>query len=176
MTALKRRSRAVVPLVVALTMSMFVGGLTVYADDLSVPEGVATGSTPTSFVVTEDMLHNDVVVSIPSELILRYDADRNVLTKEDYVSASGSLRRNKHLEVSVPSTIMYEHVSASSVTVNGVLSFGRPSGGIQEEQWNSNEVLNSDKREISSTVDADDLEYAGSYKATIRYQISVKDN
>lgn len=173
---MKRRSRAVAPLVVAFAVSMFVGGMTVYADDLKVPEGVATGSTPTSFVVSNDMLQNDVVVSIPSELILRYDADRNVLTKEDYVSASGSLRRNKHLEVSVPSNITYAHASASSVTVNGVLGFGNASGGIQEEQWSAKEVLDADKRSISSTVNVDDLEYAGSYKATIRYQISVKDN
>lgn len=155
---------------------MFVGGLTVYADDLEVPEGVATGSTPTSFVVTNDMLQNDVIVSIPSELVLVYDADRNIFTKEDYVSASGSLRRNKHLEASVPSTIVYEHAAASSIKANGVLSFGRASGNRQEEQWDANQVLNIDKRGISSTVDADDLEYAGSYKATIRYQISVVDN
>lgn len=68
----------------AFMLSVLVGSIKVYADDLRIPDNETTGSTPTSFVVTNDMLiSNDLVVSIPSELVLTYDESANIFTRRD---------------------------------------------------------------------------------------------
>lgn len=160
----------------AFMLSVLVGSIKVYADDLRIPDNETTGSTPTSFVVTNDMLiSNDLVVSIPSELVLTYDESANIFTRRDYVTASGSLKSSKRLEVSIPTTITYQHTSLSGVTVTGFLDFGSASGGRGIEYWTPSQVQNDDSRSICSTVDADNLEYAGRYKATITYRILIKD-
>ena len=175
MVVLKPRCSGVL-LSAVFMLSVLAGGITAYADELKIPGNETTGSTPTSFVVTNDMLiSNDLIVSIPSELVLSYDKSANIFTRRDYVTASGIMKSSKRLEVSVPQTITYRHTSLSDVAVTGFLDFGSASGGRGTEYWTPTEVQNEDSRSIRSTVDADNLEYAGSSKATITYRISIKD-
>lgn len=158
-------------LIALLTGAMLItSGVSAFASNISVT-GSSTGSTPSSFVATDDMLCNDVVVTIPAELILTYNSSTKKLTDSDVVTAQGEIKSGKHLEVSVPTSITYQNAAASSVTVNGALNFG--SNG--KEKWTPSQVETSsgNSRQITSTVDAHDLEYAGTYRATITYNFSI---
>lgn len=142
------------------------GRLPVHASDVPVTDST-TGSTPTSFVATNDMLQNNVIVSIPAEMILTYNASTKKLTDADYVSVRGDVKSGKHLEVSVPTNVVYR---SSNAYVNGVITFG--SGGT--EKWTPSQVsASNNSRQITSTVNAYDLDYAGNYSTTITFNISI---
>lgn len=142
------------------------GRLPVLASDIPVTDST-TGYTPTSFVATNDMLQNNVVVSIPAEMILTYNASTKKLTDTDSVSVRGDIKSGKHLEVSVPANVSYY---SSKANVNGTLTFG--SGGT--EKWTPSQVSSSNNsRQITSTVNASDLDYAGTYSTTITFNISI---
>lgn len=144
--------------------------LVAFASDISVTDST-TGYTSTKFVATEDMLCNDVVVTIPAEMVLNYNTSSKTLSSSDIVIAQGSIKAGKHLEVSVPTNISYQNTASSSIVVRGALKFG--SNG--KEVWTPTQVsaTSGDSRQITSTVNAYDLEYAGTYKATITYNISI---
>lgn len=149
---------------------LITNGVSVFASDITV-SGNSIGSTPTSFIATEDMLCNEVIVSIPAEMVLTYDSATKKLSDSDVVIAKGDIKSGRHLEVSVPTNITYKHVASESITVNGVLNFG--TNGVEE--WTPSQVGSSagDSRQISSVVDAHELDYTGTYKATIIYNISI---
>lgn len=150
------------------------GSLPVGATDVPV-DSTSTGSTPTSFIATDDMLQNDVIVSIPADMILTYNSSTKKLTDSDIVTARGDIKAGKHLEVSVPTSITYQNKASSSIDVNGVLNFGSVFNNRGVEKWTPSQVSSSagDSRQITSTVNAYDLEYAGTYKATITFNISI---
>lgn len=149
-----------------LATTMLWGSLTAHAADTTVTDST-TSSTPTSFVATSDMLQNNVIVSIPAEMILNYNASTKKLTDTDYVSARGDIKSGKHLEVSVPTSITYR---SSNSNVNGVITFG--SGGT--EKWTPSQVsASNNNRYITSTVNAYDLDSVGNYSATINFNISI---
>lgn len=149
-----------------LMATLLWGSLTVHAADIPVTDST-TSSTPTSFVATNDMLQNNVIVSIPAEMILTYNASTKKLTDADYVSVRGDVKSGKHLEVSVPTNVAYR---SSNAYVNGVITFG--SGGT--EKWTPSQVsASNNSRQITSTVNAYDLDYAGNYSTTITFNISI---
>lgn len=154
----------------ALVFSLMWGMLPVYATDIAVSDAT-TGTTPTSFVATNDMLQNNVVVSIPAEMVLTYNATTKKLTDTESVSVRGDIKSGKHLEVSVPNNVAYQ---SSGNYVNGVLTFGTSSGGRGVETWTPTQASSSsNSRQITSTVNAADLDYAGTYTTTITFSISI---
>lgn len=153
-----------------LIFSLLWGTIPAHATEIAVSD-TTTGTTPTSFVATNDMLQNNVVVSIPAEMVLTYNATTKKLTDTESVSVRGDIKSGKHLEVSVPTNVAYQ---SSGNYVNGVLTFGTTSGGRGTETWTPTQASSSsNSRQITSTVNASDLDYAGTYSTTITFSISI---
>ena len=167
---------------VALMMvsTMLVGGtLTAYAQDISVTDDSVTGSSPTSFNVTADMLGGDLVVTIPDTLTLDYDSANSQFSKTSQVNAKGNINPAKKLEVSVPTDVTYLHADDNSVDAAGTLAFGTTDGDNQKETWTASALRTGGTsgvdKDLTSTVPLSEVEYIGTYEATVTFNISLVD-
>jgi hypothetical protein len=127
-------------------------------------------------------LGGEVVVSVPAELVLGADANSNaILTKKDIVSARGRLRANQKLSITTPTSISYANGDDNTVTVPGVVAFGTTSGDNQLAEWSAAEMVKGVKegevgivhKDISSTVQKEDIDYVGTYTTNLLYSIQV---
>lgn len=159
---------------------LLTSGVSVFAaSDVNVSGGSATGSTPSSFSVDTSVLGGDLVVTIPAELTLTYDSASGTFKTTDVVTANGRILASKKFEVKVPSTVTYKNQDDNAITVDGAIGFGTTSGSYQIEEWSASELLTSMttpvNKNISATVNKDDIDYIGTYKATVTYDFSVVD-
>lgn len=146
-----------------------------------------------------DVLGGDLIISVPAELrlVLMEDKDSegnglgtySYLTKADDVYAVGRTKVSQYLDVKAPTDITY--IADDAVTqdqkdesaVPGVVKFGiTDTDGDQKETWNAKElvagvgkesVTDGTGKEISSTVQKEDIKYIGSYTATIDYNATL---
>lgn len=143
----------------------------------------ADGTTKTDFVVDNTILGGDLIVSIPAEMILSYDADNEVMVEADYVSASGRCSSTSNLEVKTLTSITYANDADNSIEVPGTIEFGVTSDAYQITEWSAAELLtgikNIDdrvKKNITASVLKADIDFVGTYSTTILYNISVLDS
>jgi len=145
-------------------------------------ETTADGTTKTDFVADSTILGGDLIVSIPAEMILTYDAENSVMTKTDYVSATGRCASTSKLEIKTLTSITYANDADNSISVPGTIAFGTTSGDYQVTDWSAPELLtgvktpaNVVKKNITASVQKDDIDYVGIYGTSILYNISVLD-
>ena len=156
---------------------LMTNGLTVFASDLDVSGGTATGSTPTSFEVDTSILGGDLVVSIPAEMTLTYDSEKEKFVDEDFVSASGRILASKKLVVKTPTNVTYKNTDDNAITVDGTIAFGVVVDADGVENWSAAELLTGlttpVEKGITATVEKADISYIGEYSTAITYNISV---
>lgn len=167
-------------LALAMAGTMLVGGtLTAYAQDISVTGDTATGSSPTTFEVTAEMLGGDLVVTVPDTLTLEYDSENSQFSKTSQVNAKGNINPSKKLEVSVPTDITYLHADDGSVDAEGTLSFGATDGDNQKSTWLASDLQGGGSagvdKDLTSTVPLSEVEYIGTYEATVTFDIELVD-
>lgn len=148
--------------------------------DISVESDTADGETLTKFEVDNTILGGDLIVSIPAEMTLEYDATSETMTKADYVSASGRCGANQKLEIRTATSITYKDDKKAEITVPGTVAFGVAEADKQLENWTAVELLTGVKtpdsivkKDISATVQKSDIDYIGSYSSVIQYNITV---
>ena len=155
------------------------GSLTANAQDVSRSGDTVTGSSVTNFVVTAEMLGGDLVVTVPDTLTLAFDEDNSCFTKTSQVNVKGNINPSKKLEVSVPTDITYLHTDDSTVDADGTLTFGVIDGANQKTTWSASDlqVAGSDgvNKDLTSTVPLSEVEYVGTYEATVIFNIEVVD-
>lgn len=168
--------------ILALIMvgTMVLGGtMTAYAGDISVTGDTASGSSPTNFVVTAEMLGGDLVVTVPDTLTLAYDEENSRFSKTSQVNAKGNINPSKKLEVSVPTDITYFHADDSSVDAEGTLTFGATDGTNQKSTWLASDLQVAGSvgvnKDLTSTVPLSEVEYVGTYETTVTFNIELVD-
>lgn len=92
--------------------------------DIPIESDTADGETLTKFEVDNTILGGDLIVSIPAEMTLEYDATSETMTKADYVSASGRCGANQKLEIRTATSITYKDDKKAEITVPGTVAFG----------------------------------------------------
>ena len=80
-------------------------------------------------------------------------------------------------EVSVPNSVTYVHTNDADVDAAGTLSFGVSDGDNQKETWSAS-ALRAGKtagvdKDLTSTVPMSEVEYIGTYEATVTFQIAL---
>lgn len=165
--------RRFLSLIGVLTLAM---SMNVYAADVTVTSNSHSDDIPTSFTVTDDMLGGEVILSVPSEMVLTLSADGLKLTDTDTILAKGDIVASKHLELSVPTSLTYKNDADTSIEVPGSLTF--ETNGYTE--WSADELeanlTSPTYKDISVDVDMDDIDYIGVYRATITYNVKVETN
>lgn len=160
-----------------MTMTLIGGTIPAYAQDIAVTGDNATGSSPTSFSVTADMLGGDLVVTVPDTLTLEYDQTNSRFAKISQVNAKGNINPAKKLEVSVPTSVTYVHTDDADVDAAGTLSFGVSTGDNQKETWSASALRTGGTtgvdKNLTSTVPMSEVEYIGTYQATVTFQIAL---
>lgn len=143
-------------------------------------ETEADGTTKTDFTVDNLILGGDLVVSIPAEMILAYDSDKEIMTKEDYVSATGRCASTSKLEIKTLTSITYTNEKDNNIKVPGTIAFGTASEDYQITEWSALELLTGVKipadvvkKNIAASVLKSDIDFVGTYSTTILYNISV---
>ena len=168
-------------LAVALASTMVLGGtITANAQTINVTGDTATGSSPTSFNVTADMLEGgDLVITVPDSLTLEYSAENGNFTKEAQVNAKGNINPAKQVVVTTPTNVTYTHADDASITADGTVTFGTEDGTNQKTSWSAVELHDGGttgvSKALSSVVEKSEVEYIGEYTATVTYTISVVD-
>ena len=164
----------------ALTMAIvlsFGGTAMANAQSIPVTGDTATGSSPSSFDVTADMLGGDLIVDVPDTLTLAYDAEHSNFSKTSQVKAKGNISPAKKLEVSVPTDITYLHADDNNVDAQGTLAFGSADGSNQKETWTASDLQAGGStgvdRDLTSTVPLSEVEYVGTYEATVTFNIAL---
>lgn len=163
------------------------------------PDGQLSGNTLTMFEVDnpqldtdkpDDVLGGDLVVSVPAELRLAYTEDKKIFTKDDKVYAVGRTHVSDILKIATDENIWYVSDDATpelleqfpEAKVKGVIAFGEQEDNKQVSQWLASELLQGVfkhsveegvGKDISSTVQKDEVVYTGSYSATIWYNITL---
>lgn len=159
--------------VTILTLSS--NGLFAYASEITVTGDTYSGSFESNFVIDDSVLGGDLIVSVPAEMVLSYDSSSDTFTKSDVVTAKGGIVSSKRLEITVPTTVVYSNKKSDVVNVDGSVTFG--TNGV--DKWMADELRSSTipvERDISVSVDKNDISYTGTYSTTINYTISVVDN
>lgn len=164
----------------ALATSMILGGTPVYAQTVSVTSGTGSGSSPSSFTVTADMLTGgDLVVTIPDSLDLVYDDASSQFTKTSKVNVKGNINPAKKVVISTPTNITYRHEDDTTVTADGTVTFGSTSVNNQKAEWSATELKDGGEagvdKDISSSVAKSEVEYIGTYKATVEFTVGLED-
>lgn len=164
----------------ALATSMILGGTPVHAQTVSVTSGTGSGSSPSSFTVTADMLTGgDLVVTIPDSLDLAYDDASSQFTKTSKVNVKGNINPAKKVVISTPTNITYRHEDDTTITADGTVTFGSTSVNNQKAEWSATELKDGGEagvdKNISSSVAKSEVEYIGTYKATINFNVSLED-
>lgn len=163
-----------------MALSLVLGGTSVaHAQDISVTGNSATGSSPSQFDVTSDMLGGDLVVNVPDTLTLTYDASQKKFSKTSQVNAKGNINPAKKLEVSVPTSVTYTHKDDSSIEAHGTLKFGAEDGSNQKETWSAESLQGAGSsgvnKDLTSTVPISEVGYVGTYRATVTFNIELVD-
>lgn len=167
--------------ILALAMATAIMGstVTVNAQTIDSSGGSGTGSSPSEFSVTAEMLGGDLVVTIPDSMTLEYSQENANFTKTAQVNAKGNINPAQKLEVTVPTAITYIHSDSEAVTADGTLSFGVTDGDNQKETWSAEDLRNAStsgvNKDITSTVPLSEVEYAGDYTSTINFTINLVD-
>lgn len=167
--------------ILALAMATAIMGstVTVNAQTIDSSGGSGTGSSPSEFSVTAEMLGGDLVVTIPDSMTLEYSQENANFTKTAQVNAKGNINPAQKLEVTVPTAITYTHSDSETVTADGTLSFGVTDGDNQKETWSAEDLRNAStfgvNKDITSTVPLSEVEYAGDYTSTINFSINLVD-
>lgn len=167
--------------ILALAMATAIMGstVTVNAQTIDSSGGSGTGSSPSEFSVTAEMLGGDLVVTIPDSMTLEYSQENANFTKTAQVNAKGNINPAHKLEVTVPTAITYTHSDSEAVTADGTLSFGVTDGDNQKETWSAEDLRNAStsgvNKDITSTVPLSEVEYAGDYTSTINFTINLVD-
>ena len=167
-------------LAVALASTMVLGGtITANAQTINVTGDTATGSSPTSFSVTADMLAGgDLVITVPDGLTLAQNEGKTAFESSANVNAKGNINPAKRVVVTTPTDITYSHADDDSVTADGTVTFGTADGTNQMTTWSAKELHDGGtsgvNKPISATVPMTEVEYIGTYNATVHYNISVE--
>lgn len=165
--------------ILALAMATAIMGSTVTVNAQTVDVGSGTGSSPSEFSVTAEMLGGDLVVSIPDSMTLEYSQENANFSKTAQVNAKGNINPSQKLEVTVPTAITYIHSDSEAITADGTLSFGVTDGDNQKETWSAEDLKNASSlgvdKNITSTVPLSEVEYAGDYTSTINFTINLVD-
>lgn len=173
------KSRKLVAL--ALATSMMLGGtLTAFAQDVSLTDGSGTGTTPTTFTTTADMLEGgDLVVSIPDALTLSQNEGKTAFEASNNVSAKGNINPAKKVVVTTPTNTTYTHVDDVSVTADGTVTFGITDGVNQKTEWSASELHTGGAtgvaKPITANVPMSEVEYIGDYNSSVIFTIELQD-
>lgn len=138
---------------------------------------VKAESTKTSFTADNDMIGGELIVQVPDEMVLNLNEDSSKFTNTDKVSAWGITSPKKVLTVSTDSSIKYKNGYDESIEVNADVIFGDEGSA----KWTASELRegytsgNHKSYDVTSDVNKDDVDYIGTYKSTIYWNISLKE-
>lgn len=146
--------------------------------------GTVTEDLTVTFKYAEDVsvLGGTLVLSIPAEMELAYDASTGAYMKTDSVYASGRCGMKKRLDVQTPQHITFVNNDDDSVVIeNAKVTFGSAvSDGSMQEQWSATELREGIGspvgKSISVAVDKAAIDYLGSYNSLITYNVSLVEN
>lgn len=166
-------------LAAVLASSMVLGGtITAKAQTISVT-GDTTGTSPTSFNVTADMLGGDLVVTVPDAMTLSQNAGKTAFESSNNVNAKGNINPAKKLVITTPTNITYTHADDASVTADGTVTFGTTDGVNQKTEWSAVELHDGGTTGVDKAITADvamtEVEYIGDYNSSIVFNINIVD-
>lgn len=176
----------------AMMMSlMLVGGMSVPSFAAEVPVGgdTASGTVDSQFIATADMLGGGLVVSIPADLNLTYDAGSASLKKEDFVTVKGSISATKRVDISVAKDNTWStQAGLSTLNASGTVTFagvGETNKDLGDGEvstttvsYSASEVRasnNQDKKTVNAVVATSDIPAEGTYNATVKFHIQLAD-
>lgn len=145
----------------------------------SVPVYAAGDSTATNFSVDSSVLGGSLVVVVPDNVNLTKNGE--VFTGTGKVYAEGVTSPTKMISVSTDETVTYTNQSKDSITVDASVTFG--TNGVAT--WDATTLKDNidieaeaDKvgYDITSTVQVSDIDYIGTYKTNILFNISLVEN
>lgn len=145
----------------------------------SVPVYAAGDTTATNFSVDSSTLGGSLVVVIPDNVNLTKNGE--VFTGTGKVYAEGVTTPTKMISVSTDETVIYTNQSKDSITVDANVTFG--TNGVAT--WDATTLKDNlsisaeaDKIgfDITSTVQLSDIDYIGTYKTNILFNISLVEN
>lgn len=140
------------------------GGVSAFAD---------TKTADTSFTATADMLGGGLIVTIPDNVALTKSGDEFVGTGK--VTAQGITSPKSVLSVSTNPKITYANQYKSDITVDASVSFGTDCSA----SWTASELkanLTAEPKlgyDITATVPFSKIDYIGTYKTNILFNISL---
>lgn len=185
-----KRLKMVVALAMAMTM-VFGSAMSVSAADVTVDTDSTSGSCDSQFEVDSSMLGGNLVVSIPADLNLAYDAGTQTFAKDDYVTVKGSIAATKKVDISVveENTWTIQETMAVPLTASGTVVIGtdpaanKTVGNVTADMttitYSATEVRQSnvtpDQRPVKASVALADVPTIGTYKTAINFFIEVKD-
>ena len=129
-----------------------------------------TAQVPSQFAVSAPDL-SGVIVTLPANLDLSLDSTKENYKNQSVVSAKGDLMMGYKVTVSTASSVTYK--SSGHPDVTGAVTFGT-------QAWTAAQLLASkttlDTRDITVSVDADDVTEAAVYSTDIEFNIAVVED
>lgn len=110
-----------------------------------------------------------MVVSVPDSLDLVYDATNSTFSASAEVMVTGDAS-TAGVTISTGTDITYVNESDSTLTANGVLSFGDSGAAV----WTKDEIQNGSKKEPISVEISSFPMVEGTYSASISYNITAQ--
>lgn len=184
-----KRVKVLTALVMALTL-LFGSSISVFAaTDVSVDADSKTGTCDSTFTATAENLGGGLVVSIPADLDLTWDAGSSSFKRQDYVTVKGNVAATKKVNISLYNSQTWLFTSDALINADGLLAFdgqtpetkdlGEGSAKATTVTYSAQEVrasnITPDQRNLTATVAANDIPVIGEYKATITFYIDIAD-
>lgn len=146
------------------------------AQTISVTGDTASGSTASSFNVTAGMLDGgNLVVTVPDQLTLVHSQTNSNFAANANVNVKGNINPAKVVNISTPVNINFSHSEDTSISAGGTISFGE--GGVNQYTAQDLQAAGSIgvNKELNCTVPKSEVEYVGTYKSSIVFDIELAD-
>ena len=186
-----KRVKVLTALVMALTL-LFGSSISVFAaTDVSVDADSKTGTCDSTFTATAENLGGGLVVSIPADLDLTWDAGSSSFIKSDYVTVKGNVAATKKVDISIPTYVDWALQGGASTShpASGTVQFTTKvpaqktisdvTDYMTTETYTAEQVRTSnttpDQRTLKASVSADTIPVIGEYKATVTFYIEILD-
>lgn len=146
------------------------------AQTISVTGDTASGSTASSFNVTAGMLDGgNLVVTVPDQLTLVHSQTNSNFAANANVNVKGNINPAKVVNISTPVNINFSHSEDTSISAGGTISFGE--GGVNQYTAQDLQAAGSTgvNKELNCTVPKSEVEYVGTYKSSIVFDIELAD-
>lgn len=134
------------------------------------------GEIYTSFTIQDTYLGSEVELILPESMPLTYNSSTNTLENYSKVSVRGHLDESQVVSIEVDKEIQYKNTEKPDVIVAGQVNFGVASEEDNTklvDTWTKEEVDTQVEKNLSISVNRDDVEESGDYTSSIRYKAEI---